>query len=325
MKYFSIAILSFALIFAACGDDSSSVSADNSHDDDSSLSSSGVTPKSSSSSEKTESNSDKAGSNSSKPISSSSNMFAFLSSSSRTPKELPPGKYDCSIYKCVSTKFLNPDVEYGELLDERDNQVYRTVQMGEQIWMAQNLNYADSMNTPSLIGKSWCYDNDESNCDRYGRLYLWEAATDSVKLAAENDNPDACHLYDKCDLQGICPNGWHLPSVEEFEYLATFANEIGIFMASGAWSDDYFGIRPDHPNYTDPYGISILPAGAKVKSEEFFKMGTNAYFWSRTIQRSGEYRSVYDLEVSLSYNKDVNVEYLSTRFAFSIRCVKDAE
>ena len=54
---------------------------------------------------------------------------------------IPSVKYDCKLYKCVTTAYLNPDVEYGELLDERDNQVYRTVKIGEQEWMAQNLNF----------------------------------------------------------------------------------------------------------------------------------------------------------------------------------------
>ena len=71
---------------------------------------------------------------------------------------------------------LNPNVAYDSIKDSRDGRVYKTVKIGVQTWMAENLNYADSAKTPSLKGNSWCVDNDTANCNVAGRLYTWAAA-----------------------------------------------------------------------------------------------------------------------------------------------------
>ena len=74
---------------------------------------------------------------------------------------------------------------YGTLVDERDGQIYKTVKIGNQIWMAENLNYAYLQPTERLDSSSWCYDNEPANCDKFGRLYLWSAAIDSAALFSE--------------------------------------------------------------------------------------------------------------------------------------------
>ena len=85
--------------------------------------------------------------------------------------------------------YLNPEITYGTMTDSRDNKVYKTVKIGNQVWMAENLNYSDSSTTPSLKGNSWCYDDKAGYCIVAGRLYTWAAA-----------------------MSEICPNGWHLPT-----------------------------------------------------------------------------------------------------------------
>ena len=111
-------------------------------------------------------------------------------------KVMPSGTYDCTEYSCIPTENLNQEMLaeglYGEFLDERDNQVYKTIQIGEQVWMAQNLNYADSVAMPSLLGGSWCYDNDEENCRKAGRLYTWGATVDSINYLAKPFDPSKC-------------------------------------------------------------------------------------------------------------------------------------
>ena len=65
-------------------------------------------------------------------------------------------------------------VSFGEITDERDGHVYKTVKIGEQIWMAENLNYAYPKQDSSSDSVSWCYNNEPDNCAKYGRLYTWE-------------------------------------------------------------------------------------------------------------------------------------------------------
>ena len=69
----------------------------------------------------------------------------------------------------------NETISYGKLVDERDGQIYRTVKIGNQTWMAENLNYADSVSSPNLLQNNWCLD-DKDSCAKYGRYYSWTAA-----------------------------------------------------------------------------------------------------------------------------------------------------
>ena len=135
------------------------------------------------------------------------------------PEKIPSKDYDCSKYKCVITDYLNPDLEYGEFLDKRDNQVYRTIQIGDQIWFAQNLNFETD--------STFCHDNKLDSCAKYGRLYTWNAAVG--KSMEECPYDSACYLTDstknEAPVRGACPEGWHVPAYKEFYALKVYVTE----------------------------------------------------------------------------------------------------
>ena len=187
MKHVSlISALSFATVmFVGCGDDSGS-SAPVEESENVSSSSSAILQSSSSlkikssdsqskgssssSAKNVDSHSNKSSSSSEVKSSSSGNSDEShgSSSSDNLKSELdakikPSGTYDCSKYSCITTKYLNQEFlksgKYGEILDERDNQVYKTIQIKDQVWLAQNLNLRYTQATAELDSSSFCYDN----------------------------------------------------------------------------------------------------------------------------------------------------------------------
>ena len=326
---------------AACGD-SSSASAENS--EPAALSSAEKQGSSSSSRHCEECNDEAISSNAkvteSAEVTSSSSDKTSVSSSSSADDDV------CSVlleelfwnWDVPKECYFNPDIDYGTMTDERDGKVYRTVKIGEQTWMAENLNYDDSVATPSLLGNSWCYEkerykNDPRNCDVIGRLYTWAAAIDSVKLATDAENPLDCGYNKECVLpdtvQGICPEGWHLPNNTEWE--ALFAAVGGIHM-SGDWgliggklmSRVGWAGRVVVPSVgmerTDAYGFSALPAGTGRGGGGFHDIGDYAYFWSST-QTYSTIKADYLL---LHYNSPTVKLYSEFKYeGHSVRCVKD--
>lgn len=223
-------------------------------------SSSSVKTKESSSSDKKE-----VSSSSEKPVESSSSEKVVDSSSSEKSSSsagIPSKLYDCEIYKCVTTKYLNPDIEYGEYLDVRDSQVYRTVQIGEQVWMAQNLNYS--------IEGSFCFSNNSSYCNTGGRLYQWSLA------------------------RNVCPNGWHLPDTTDFGILRDFAEQnnggisVGNSLKSG--KNDVFGFA------------GLVNGGYQTGPNGKFSQYERQFYWTDTADAENEdYAEVRYLEKTGNY------------------------
>ncbi|MDA3880906.1 MAG: FISUMP domain-containing protein, partial [Prolixibacteraceae bacterium] len=183
----------------------------------------------------------------------------------------------------------------GTFTDSRDGKTYKTVQIGTQVWMAENLNYETSSG-------SWVYDNNSSNASTYGRLYEWETAKD------------------------VCPSGWHLPSDDEWKQLEMAigmsqsdayntghreTNEGTKLKATSGWSNN--------GNGTDDYGFTALPGGYRYRDGSFEYEGDLAYFWSSTAPNSSF--AVYRL-LSYSY-EDVYRHYTNKNRGFSVRCVRD--
>ena len=288
-------ILSSFVLFVACGDDSSSVASSDEID-----SSSSVTR-----SEAEKSSSSFANSSSSLVLSSSTLMENLSSGSSVAYAE--PCRTDSSD-KC----------EFGTLTDERDGKIYKIVKIGNQWWMAENLNYESE--------KSFCYMDSSEYCSKYGRLYTWAAAIDSMRLATDKEHPQDCG-YDKiCSIlekvQGICPEGWSLPSTYEWNVLFSAVGgekTAGKMLKSTSGWNDYR--EGDSGNGSDDYMFSVLSAGYRY-FDTFKYEGEVAYYWCSTEEN---YESHGDFAYSVVFgsSKDGAFRVNRKNLAFSVRCVKD--
>lgn len=208
---------------------------------------------------------------------------------------------------------FNPDIDYGSMTDERDGKVYRTVTIGDQVWMAENLNYADSVKTPSLKRRNWCYNNVAANCDVTGRLYTWAAAIDSVKTGCgyENCSPTL-------PAQGVCPPNWHLPTYAEWNVLFT---AVGGQSTAGKVLKSQSGWY-SNGNGTDAFGFSALPAGNRFADGQFNYGGRNVCFWCSTEYHTGDaYRMCLDYLNEKAGNPGISYK----GDGYSVRCVKDSD
>jgi len=176
--------------------------------------------------------------------------------------------------------------------DQRDGQTYKIVTIGKQVWMAENLNYKTK--------DSWCYENKNANCDKYGRLYNYDAAMKS------------------------CPSGWHLPSDDEWCTLTTYidptvnCNATGYSGADAGYKMKSTSNWHSNGNGSNAYGFSALPGGYRSSSGNFNYIEKNAYFWSSAEDGTNAwYRHLY-----YSYDR-VGRSHYSRGHGFSVRCVKD--
>ena len=218
---------------------------------------------------------------------------------------------------------VNPEITYGSMTDSRDNKVYKTVKIGNQVWMAENLNYADSVKTPSLKGKSWCYDNKEENCFVAGRLYTWTAAIDSVMLYDDGKGVACGYGVEECQLpekiQGVCPPGWHLPTVDErkeliFSYIGSVGAGKKLKSQTGWYKDG---------NGTDNYGFSAVPVGYSSNiGLGFSNAGQETRFWG--FQRGGDpYSFCLNSNSNLAGIQIGGVGSYNVNYGYSVRCLKD--
>jgi uncharacterized protein (TIGR02145 family) len=166
------------------------------------------------------------------------------------------------------------------LTDARNNKTYRTVMIGSQRWMAQNLNIDPTeIEDWKGVANSWCYEDKPAYCDNYGRLYDW--ATTMERAETYNEVlavPSASRNY-----QGICPSGWHVPNDNEWNALATAVGGQGTagtkLKVTSGWTQD--------ANGTDEYGFSALPGGYRSGSEFSFA-GAYGFWWSSSEVNGGE-------------------------------------
>jgi len=184
--------------------------------------------------------------------------------------------------------------------DNRDGQTYKTATIGEQIWMAQNLNY-------QTASGSWCYENNSSNCYTYGRLYDFHTA------------------------RTVCPAGWHLPSAAEWDNLASAVGGTRKKYKDNETGNDFFGWAGvgtklkarsgwnNNGNGMDDYGFSALPGGFRFSDGGFYGADSYGVWWTASEDGVGNayYRGMeydYDYVDEHSYDKSGGL---------SVRCVQD--
>ena len=292
---------------------SSSNKASDSSSSDKSPSSSSAVKTSSSSKDGKSSSSDEKNSSSCSSVSSNSSSSSVVPTNSSSSS----GASTVSVASPCKTA-TEDNCEYGTLTDDRDGQTYKTVKIGEQWWMAENLNYAYTgvpfkYRDYTSDSTSWCYYNDAANCAKYGRLYTWAAAMDSVGTWSTNGM--GCGYGKTCNLgegkvRGVCPMGWHLPTQTEWNTL---------FTAVGGQSTAGKMLKSTSGNGTDAYSFSALPAGSRNYSGNYNDEGYYANFWSST-----EYGSNHAYHMYLNYYYDNAFLYYNFKyFGFSVRCLKD--
>lgn len=229
-----------------------------------------------------------------------------------------------SIYTCKNGVWQGSEiiVPEGYLLDRRDKKMYKIVTIGTQTWMAENLNYSDSINYPSMLERNWCYENKLDSCSKYGRLYTWSAAMDSVGTFSTNGKGcGSGGCSPTYPVRGICPEGWHLPTKTEFETL--FTNVGGestagkMLKSTSGWDVCYYTVSS--VDGTDAFGFSALPAGYGSYDGVFYDAGKEAGFWSAT-----ESNSINAYFLGLGYCYKYALLYVADKDQTrSVRCLRD--
>lgn len=213
-------------------------------------------------------------------------------------------------------------------IDARDSNIYEYVKIvagyiDTAMWMSENLKYGDSVKTPSLKGKTFCFDDDLANCEKTGPLYTWAAAIDSVRLATDPDNPKKCgYGEDQCifskNEQGICPDGWHLPKEADWSllYRSVGENAGEALKSQSGWNTANGGFNA---NGSDRVGFNGYPGGFMKDNGKYFYYRGDASYWS-AIDSSGKETKMIRLD---SIQVFVKESYLLKTWGASIRCVKN--
>jgi len=229
--------------------------------------------------------------------------------------KMPPKDVQSPVNEIAKKPVDNPP--NGTFVDERDKKTYKYITIGKLIWMAENLNFKTE--------DSWCYDDKNVSCKKYGRLYTYDAAMKA------------------------CPDGWHLPSMKEWKYLFSVVEGTNIddvlFVKSKAaqklkstsgWAEGWDDNGKRSGNGDDAYGFAALPAGTRTIHDDFNALGEYAFFWTST-----EYHTAYDpkytrlddtegLSKHASHISFVNksdwpnyAQYGVKSLGHSVRCVKN--
>ncbi len=207
------------------------------------------------------------------------------------------------------------------LTDSRDGNIYNTVKIGTQWWMAENLKYLPSVVGPTTglqtIPYYYIYSYDGSdvttakataNYTTYGVLYNWPAAMNST--VSSTDNPSG--------VQGVCPTGWHLPGDAEWIQLTDYLG--GKSVAGGKLKETGTSHWDDlNTGATNETGFTALPGGGRDDVAPFSGIGKFGFWWSATESSTTNARIRF-----MGYNSsDVYSYVFKKEYGFSVRCVRD--
>lgn len=215
-------------------------------------------------------------------------------------------RYFFTVLLIVAVNLLGSGLSYSQVTD-KDGNTYKTIKIGNQEWMAENLNvehYSNGEEIPQVQDKeewdnlttgAWCYyENNSENGTTYGKIYNWYAVNDP---------------------RGLAPEGWHVATDEDWTKLTDF---LGGAMTAGhklkntsGWLEDYAGDNSS--------GFTAIPGGYRTHDGYFGNIGKNAVFWTAT-EFSADlawFRNV------IGKIKDVYRPTYGKDFGLSVRCIKD--
>lgn len=236
---------------------------------------------------------------------------ADMGQSSSSMGDLP--KSSSSVEKAV--------VSGGFVTDPRDGHSYRVFVSDNQTWMAENLNFA--------VDSSWCYDDKEENCEKYGRLYPWRIALqigEEYNKNGYNFNVVGKNATDE-NYQGVCPPGWHIPSVDEFDALVSYAlynrfnhEAFCRLIKQNAWNGE------DVVSVCEKFmesGFNALPVGERNEYDSFEGMNKKTSFWSSNDLYSSYDKRAETLSFVSGDAKDARTDASNVFCAHPVRCLMD--
>jgi uncharacterized protein (TIGR02145 family) len=216
---------------------------------------------------------------------------------------------------------VNNEGEAGYFTDGRDEHIYNWITIGDQVWMAENLAYLPAINPPSngsyaepyyyVYGYSGISDSAAkltTNYAAYGVLYNWMAAMNGAEGSSSNPS----------GIQGVCPEGWHMPSYEEWSELTGFLG--GDNVAGGKLKETgYTHWNSPNTGATNKSGFRALPGGNRYHNGDFDQVGNFGLWWSTN-----------DVSELTAWGPDMGHDYTQVvrnkrckDCGYSIRCVRD--
>lgn len=224
-----------------------------------------------------------------------------------------------SLFSCKKENHEDPYLkESGTFKDSRDGHSYQWVKIGNQIWMAENLAYLPKVSSPSK----------KSETEAYYYVYGYENYILDAALKSENYIKYGA-LYNYPAALSASPDGWHLPTDDDWEQLAQYVSE-----QSGGCTkhdDDWFGVGKhlrtitgwpyawSNEIGTDDYGFSALPGGYRFPDGSFLNEGGSGYWWSSNVMNASD---AWSRRMSDGDNGFFRV-YFGKDDCLSIRCIKD--